>query len=33
VAGLPGQTSIWLGNDVKNYTAHIIGASIAYRFK
>jgi MtrB/PioB family decaheme-associated outer membrane protein len=32
-AGVPGQTSIWLGNDVKNYTAHIIGASIAYRFK
>jgi hypothetical protein len=32
-AGLPGQTSNWLGNDVKNYTAHIIGASVAYRFK
>jgi MtrB/PioB family decaheme-associated outer membrane protein len=32
-AGLPGQTSIWLGNDVKNYTAHIVGASIGYRFK
>jgi hypothetical protein len=33
VAGVPGQTSIWLGNDVKSYTAHIIGASLAYRFK
>lgn len=32
-AGLPGQTSIWLGNDTRNYTAHIIGASLAYRFK
>ena len=28
-----GVSSIWLGNDVRNYTAHIIGATLAYRFK
>jgi MtrB/PioB family decaheme-associated outer membrane protein len=32
-AGVPGQTSIWLGGDIKNYSAHIIGATLAYRFK
>ena len=31
--GLPGQTSIWLGGDIKSYTAHIIGATLAYRFE
>jgi MtrB/PioB family decaheme-associated outer membrane protein len=31
---LPGVTSsIWLGNDAKNYTAHIIMATLGYRFK
>jgi hypothetical protein len=30
---IPGVTSIWLGNDLKNYTAHIVAASIGYRFK
>lgn len=33
VAGLPGQTSIWLGNDLRNYSAHIVGATLAYRFR
>jgi MtrB/PioB family decaheme-associated outer membrane protein len=30
---VPGVTSIWLGNDQKNYTAHIIGATLRYRFE
>jgi hypothetical protein len=30
---IPGVTSIWLGNDLQNYTAHIIAASIGYRFR
>jgi MtrB/PioB family decaheme-associated outer membrane protein len=30
---IPGVTSIWLGNDLRNYTAHIIAASIGYRFR
>lgn len=30
---IPGQTSIWLGNDLKDYTAHIVGLTLAYRFK
>ena len=30
---IPGVSSIWLGNDLKNYTAHIVGATLAYRFK
>jgi MtrB/PioB family decaheme-associated outer membrane protein len=30
---MPGVTSIWLGNDERNYSAHIIGATLAYRFK
>jgi hypothetical protein len=24
---------VWLGNDLKNYTAHIVGATLTYRFK
>ena len=28
-----GVSSIWLGNDLRDYTAHMFGASIAYRFK
>ena len=32
-AGLPGQTSIWLGNDLRNYSAHIVGVTLAYRFR
>ena len=28
-----GVSSIWLGNDLRNYTAHLMGASVAYRFK
>ena len=31
-AGTVGQTSIWQGNDIKSYTAHIVGASLTYRF-
>src|SRR5262245_31777579 len=30
---MPGTTSIWLGNDLRNYTAHIIAASVGYQFK
>ena len=31
---LPGVvSSIWLGNDVKNYTAHIVALTLGYRFK
>jgi hypothetical protein len=26
-------TSVWLGNDQKNYAAHIIGATLRYRFE
>jgi hypothetical protein len=29
----PGITSIWLGNDVKNYSAHIVALTVGYRFK
>jgi MtrB/PioB family decaheme-associated outer membrane protein len=28
----PGVTSIWLGNDTRDYTAHIIGLRLGYRF-
>ena len=28
-----GVSSIWLGNNLKDYTAHMMGASISYRFK
>ena len=31
---LPGvASSIWLGNDAKNYTAHIVAVTLGYRFK
>jgi MtrB/PioB family decaheme-associated outer membrane protein len=30
--GLTGVTSIWLGGDLKNYDAHIVGMSMTYRF-
>ena len=30
---IPGQSSIWLGNDQKNYAAHILGATLRYRFE
>jgi MtrB/PioB family decaheme-associated outer membrane protein len=30
---VPGVTSIWLGSDERNYTAHIVGLTLAYRFK
>jgi MtrB/PioB family decaheme-associated outer membrane protein len=29
----PGQTSIWLGNDVRSYAAHILAVTLAYRFR
>jgi len=29
----PGSNSIYLGNDLKNYTAHIVAFTIGYRFK
>ncbi len=32
-AGAVGQSSIWQGNDLKNYGAHLIGATLTYRFK
>jgi MtrB/PioB family decaheme-associated outer membrane protein len=28
----PGVTSIWLGDDDRNYTAHIVGLRLGYRF-
>ena len=27
------ESSIWLGNDLKNYTAHYFGLTLAYSFK
>src|SRR5262245_31498194 len=30
---VPGSNSIYLGNDAKNYTAHLIGATVRYVFK
>ena len=30
---IPGVSSIWLGNDLKNYTAHYFGVTLAYSFK
>lgn len=30
---IPGISSIWLGDDQRNYAAHIVGATLAYRFK
>jgi hypothetical protein len=29
---VPGSASIWLGNDLRDYTAHILVMSVAYRF-
>ena len=29
----PGSNNIWLGNDLKDYTAHIIALTLGYRFK
>jgi hypothetical protein len=28
-----GFTSIWLGNDLKNYTARILGLKLGYQFE
>lgn len=28
----PGSSSIWLGNDLRDYTAHIVGVKLGYRF-
>jgi hypothetical protein len=30
---IPGVASIWLGNDRKNFAAHIIGATLRYKFE
>ena len=30
---IPGVSSIWLANDLRNYTAHMMGVTLAYRFK
>jgi uncharacterized repeat protein (TIGR02543 family) len=30
---VPGQTSIWLGNELKDYTAHILAFTLGYRFR
>jgi hypothetical protein len=30
---VPGQTSIWLGNDLRNYGAHVVAVTPGYRFK
>lgn len=30
---IPGVSSIWLGNDAKNFSAHIVGLTLGYRFK
>lgn len=30
---IPNVAAIWLGNDAKNYSAHIIGATLRYRFE
>ncbi len=30
---LPGVTSIWLGNDARDYDAHIVSLTLGYRFK
>jgi len=30
---IPGVSSIWLGNDLRNYTSHIIAATVGFRFK
>jgi MtrB/PioB family decaheme-associated outer membrane protein len=30
---VPNVSSIWLGNDTRDYTAHMVGLSLNYRFK
>jgi hypothetical protein len=30
---VPGVSSIWLGNDLKDYTAHILVVTLGYRFR
>ena len=30
---VPGITSIWLGNDLRNYAAHVVAVKLGYRFK
>jgi MtrB/PioB family decaheme-associated outer membrane protein len=30
---VPGQTSVWLGNDLRSYAAHILAATLSYRFR
>ncbi|HEV8674762.1 MAG TPA: MtrB/PioB family outer membrane beta-barrel protein, partial [Methylomirabilota bacterium] len=30
---VPGVTSIWLGNELKDYTAHILAFTLGYRFR
>ena len=30
---IPGVSSIWLGNNLRNYTANTIGATVGYNFK
>jgi hypothetical protein len=30
---VPGNPAIYLGNDLKNYEAHIFGATLGYRFR
>lgn len=29
---IPGVSSIWLGNDIKDYIAHIVAVTLGYRF-
>jgi MtrB/PioB family decaheme-associated outer membrane protein len=30
---IPGQTSVWLGNDLMNYSAHILALTLRYEFR
>ena len=30
---VPGDSAVYLGNDLKNYEAHIFGVTIGYHFK
>ena len=29
---IPRNSSIWLGNDIKDYTAHIVAVTLGFRF-
>lgn len=29
---IPGISSLWLGNDIKDYTGHIVAVTLGYRF-